>query len=147
MSADSTAGFDHPPSVEINAIPPSIGGGGTWLVDVLGRLEAIGKLPKGWDSYGGDAIKPEIVTAAGTLAKSLARFPEVPRPHVSPTSVGGVQLEWEASGAYFEIHFEEPGEAQCYFESEPPPCEKEFIFHDGDDVSVLAQYASRACGS
>jgi hypothetical protein len=147
MSAESTAGFDHPASVKIDAIPASTAGRGTWLTEVLSQLDAIGKLPKGWDSCGGDAIKPELVAAAGALAKSLARFPEVPRPHVSPTSAGGVQLEWEAGGAYFEVHFEEPSEAQCYFESQFPPSEKEFSLHDGDDVSIVANYASRAGGS
>jgi hypothetical protein len=50
-----------------------------------------------------------------------------------------VQFEWEASGSYFEVYFEEPTEAHCYFESPSPPTEKEFTFRDGDDLSRLVK--------
>jgi hypothetical protein len=148
MSTESSnTGFDRPPTVEVDAITAGAAGRGGWLTDVLGQLDAIRKLPGGWDSHGGEPIRGEIVAATEKLAKSLARFPEVPRPHASPTAAGGVQLEWEAGGAYFEIHIEEPTEAQCYFERQSPPSEDEFIFHDGDDVSVLAKFAARVSGS
>jgi hypothetical protein len=148
MSTESSAaGFDRPPTVEVDAITAGAACRGGWLADVLGQLDAIRKLPGGWDSHGGEPIHGEIVAAAEKLAKCLARFPEVPRPHVRPTAAGGVQLEWDVSGAYLEIHFEEPTEAQCYFESQSPPSEKEFTFHDGDDVSVLAKFAARVSGS
>jgi hypothetical protein len=121
----------------------SLRGDCTWLADVLRRLEAIRNLPSGWDSNGGAAIDEDILAAAERLATNLARFSQVPPPVISPTSAGGIQFEWEANGAYFEVHLEESTEAQCYFESQSPTAEKEFTFHDGDDVRILAKYAAR----
>jgi hypothetical protein len=135
----SAAGFDSLAALGIDAIASSASGHANWLEGVLRQLEAIRKLPNGWDSYGGDAIANDIVTAAEKFAKNLARHPQVPRPIVSPTSAGGVQFEWEANGTYFEVYFEEATEAHCYFESPSPPTEKEFTFRDGDDLHSLVK--------
>jgi hypothetical protein len=143
----SAAGFDSLSALGIDAITASTTGHANWLEGVLRQLEAIRELPKGWDSHGGDAVRGDIVAAAQTLARSLARYPQVPRPLVCPTSAGGVQFEWEADGAYLEIHFEGPTEAECYFESQSPPTEKEFTFHDGDDLGGLIKYISSVRGS
>jgi hypothetical protein len=147
MSAESSAsGFDHPPRFEVDVITGSITARSTWLTDILHQLDAIRELPQGWDSHGGDAIDAHIVSAAEKLAKDLARFPEIPRPLVCPTAAGGIQLEWESKDVYFEIHIEEAEEANCYFESQSPRSEKEFVFHDGDDVCILAKYVSQVRG-
>jgi hypothetical protein len=142
----STAGFDHASTTDVN-LDFSSAGVCTWLADVLRQLDAIRNLPSGWDSHGGDAIAAEIIAAAERLARNLARFSQVPRPVVSPTSAGGIQFEWDANGAYFEVHLEDSTEAQCYFESQSPTAENEFTFHDGDDVDILARLAARVSGS
>jgi hypothetical protein len=131
----------------MHALAASTTGRSDWLAQVLDQLDAIGQLPSGWDSHGGDAIDGQIVAAAVKLVRNLARFPEVPRPHVAPTNAGGIQFEWEANGTYFEIHFEKAVDAYCYLESESPPLEKEFTFRDGDDMSILTECVSRVTGS
>lgn len=117
-----------------------------WLAEVLRQLNAIRMLPDGWDSHGGDAIDSQIIAAAEELARSLAQFPSVPRPAVSPSTAGGVQFEWEKEGSYFEIHLEEPTQADCYFESKMDASERQFAFCDGDDVRKLVEYIDRVGG-
>jgi hypothetical protein len=145
-SESSTTGFDHASTTDFEVITSS-SGVCAWLADVLRQLDAIRNLPSGWDSHSGDAIDADIVAAAEKLATNLARFSQVQRPVVCPTSAGGIQFEWDANGAYFEVHIEDSTEAQCYFENQSPVTEKEFTFHYGDDVSTLARFAARVNGS
>jgi hypothetical protein len=143
----SAADIERFAALGMDAVTASATGRANWLEGVLRQLEAIRTLPKGWDSHGGDAVCGDAITAAETLARNLACYPQVPRPIVSPTSAGGVQFEWEADGAYFEVHFDRPAEAQCYFESQSPPAEKEFTYSHGDNLYSLVKLVPGVGGS
>jgi len=79
-----------------------------WVIDAAKKLEAIGKLPSGWDSYGGAPLdlnaRTLTVNALGWLGNE-----NLPVPAVVLGSGGTVQLEWRAGGRELEIELEKDG--------------------------------------
>ncbi len=78
------------------------GSSAPWVMDAAKKLEALGKLPPGWDSYGGltlDANARRLtVSALGWLGNQ-----DLPVPAVVLGSGGSVQLEWKAKGRELDI--------------------------------------------
>ena len=59
------------------------------------RLKEFVQLQEGWDSYSGRPISRGAIEQAKTIIlKALSEEIRLPKPFVSPTSVGGVGLEW-----------------------------------------------------
>ncbi len=73
-----------------------------WVIDAAKKLEALGRLPTGWDSYGGLPLdshaKTLTVSALGWLEDK-----NLPVPAVVLGSAGTVQLEWRVKGRELEI--------------------------------------------
>jgi hypothetical protein len=74
----------------------------SWVLDAAKKLEALGKLPAGWDSYGGLPLdsnaKKLTVSVLGWLGGN-----DLPVPAVVLGSAGTVQLEWRAKGKELEV--------------------------------------------
>ena len=73
-----------------------------WVIEAAKKLDAIGRLPVGWDSYRGasldlDAKKLTASTLGWLGGKNL------PVPSVVLAPRGTVQLEWRANGKELEI--------------------------------------------
>src|SRR5712691_9273818 len=68
-----------------------------WVIDAAKKLEALGRLPTGWDSYGGLPLDSDAknltVSALGWLEDK-----NLPVPAVVLGSAGTVQLEWRVKG-------------------------------------------------
>jgi len=82
------------------------GSSAPWVIDAAKKLEALGKLPAGWDSYGGlplDSTANKLtVSALGWLEDK-----NLPVPAVVLGSGGTVQLEWRARGKELEVELRE----------------------------------------
>jgi hypothetical protein len=68
-----------------------------WVMEAAKKLEAIGRLRAGWDSYGGSELDPEVKTFVVVVLQWLGRE-NLPVPAVVLCSPGTVQLEWRARG-------------------------------------------------
>ena len=89
---------------------PSIPGD-AWRADVdavspFVQLDALSKLPAGWNGYGAEPIDPAIIAAA---ARFLADLPldAVGPPRVVPMTRGRIQLEWHRGERSLELEFED----------------------------------------
>jgi hypothetical protein len=73
-----------------------------WVIDAVKKLEALGKLSTGWDSYGG---LPLSLNAKRLTVSSLGWLENknLPVPGVVLGSAGTVQLEWRVKGRELEI--------------------------------------------
>ena len=73
-----------------------------WVIEAAKKLDAIGRLSVGWDSYGGASLDVEAkkmtANALGWLGGN-----NLPVPAVVLGSSGTVQLEWRANGRELEI--------------------------------------------
>lgn len=85
-----------------------------WLEDVKEKLERILRLEDGWDSYGGRAIRLEVVRGMIGLLARLGS--NIRPPAVFPTADGGIQLEWNTDAGSLEIKLE--GEDRISFFAE-----------------------------
>jgi hypothetical protein len=74
----------------------------SWVIEAAKKLEKLGRLRAGWDSYGGVPLKPG---AKGLTVRVLdwLRTDELPVPAVVLGSGGTVQLEWRAKGKELEV--------------------------------------------
>src|SRR5262245_4920901 len=64
-----------------------------WMKDVRSRLNQLGTLRSGWDSYSARPIAKFARDAALQLLQEIS-LPSTPCPSVVPTSDGSIQLEW-----------------------------------------------------
>ncbi len=92
----------------VSAVPLPI-----WWEQLSRRAEELLGLPVGWDSYGASAVAPIVVEAA---FRFLGRFmaDDLPIPQLTPTSVGGVNVEWHLSDVRdIEVEFHHDGEMEA----------------------------------
>ena len=91
-----------------------------WQKDALIALFHIALLPNDWDSYGSPPPSQQAVNNRERLLRMI-EFEDLPAPHISPVSGGGIQIEWsilsreleleilpDGSVEYLEIGNEEP---------------------------------------
>ena len=135
----STVQFDMPPAMVWPTTRPRI----AWLQDALRQLDAIERLPSGWDSQGGDVPDPRIVDGARVLLLALAvAHDSLAKPEINPTPSGGVQFHWESGPRYFEIELVDHHSARFYFVDRTGKTETGGDLHVGDS---LAQVVELAC--
>lgn len=85
----------------------------TWWEQLSHRAEELLGLPVDWDSYGASAVAPIAVEAA---FRFLGRFmaDDLPIPQLTPTSGGGVNVEWHLSDVRdIEVEFHHDGEMEA----------------------------------
>lgn len=103
----------------VSAVPLPV-----WWEQLSHRAEELLGLPVGWDSYSAAAVTPIAIEAA---FRFLGRFmaDDLPIPQLTPTSVGGVNLEWHLSDVRdIEVEFHHDGEMEA-------------LVVDGDDESAF----------
>jgi len=74
----------------------------TWVFETAKKLEALGRLQPGWDSYNGHSLsagsRDLTLNVLGWLGSD-----ELPTPAVVLGSEGNVHLEWKTKGRELEI--------------------------------------------
>lgn len=71
-------------------------------LEALKGLLRVHRLQENWDGEGAEALTPRASAGALALVHALP-FEDLPSPHVVPTSVGGVQFEWDQDRREIEI--------------------------------------------
>lgn len=114
-----------------------------WLGTAKARLDELGKLQPGWNSYGAPSISANARTTAYYLLRQLAG-PNTPRPYLVPTSDGSVQIEWHTRGIDLEIRVLSSTRIGVCFEdslSEDDPMELELEYDLtklGEAIQILS---------
>lgn len=75
-----------------------------WQTETLKGLFRLKRLSTDWDGEGSPPPSILAIDAAAQLIVSLS-FEDMPTAFVSPTTVGGVQIEWTQNGRELEIEF------------------------------------------
>jgi hypothetical protein len=123
---------------------PSIRFQTDWMPEALRQLDAIERLPDGWDSRGGRRPEREILATARTfLAALVAADDELVKPHIHPTPSGGVQFHWESGSRYFEIELVDADTAQFYFLDRAALTEAHGDLRMDDPLDEIVEYARR----
>ena len=73
-----------------------------WQFEAMKMLENLAALPKGWDSYGGERLRPDAKKLAVKLIDWI-EMDDLPVPAVVLCSAGTVQFEWKHQGRELEI--------------------------------------------
>jgi hypothetical protein len=73
-----------------------------WVLEAAKKLEALGRLRAGWDSYGGGPLKQGAKNLTVRVL-GLLRTDELPVPAVVLGPGGTVQLEWRAKDKELEV--------------------------------------------
>lgn len=86
-----------------------------WQYSVRRNIAELLDLSDNWDSYGAVAIRPEYAASALRLLQSIMDS-ETAAPSVVPTNLGGIQIEWHASGIDLEIEVESTSRISVWYE-------------------------------
>jgi len=86
-----------------------------WQYSVRRNIAELLDLSDNWDSYGAAAIRPEYAASAIRLLQSIMDS-ETLAPSVVPTNLGGIQIEWHASGIDLEIEVESTSRIGVWYE-------------------------------
>ena len=73
-----------------------------WIKSVVERLDYLLRLPENWDQEGALAVSFEVAMSALSFLLERA-FHDTPAPQLTPTAVGGLQLEWHVGGCDLEV--------------------------------------------
>lgn len=85
-----------------------------WQIEVMSALVKLVMMPEGWDSYRAPAVKRDAALFAYEILYNVMG-PRSPAPHVVPSSVGGVQLEWHEKDIDLEIHVSGPYQCEVWY--------------------------------
>jgi len=75
-----------------------------WQREVEHEILELLTLKKGWDLYGGKAVDPANIAPALKFIDAVAAG--IPRPKITPSSGGGIMIEWTYSERDFEVFIE-----------------------------------------
>ena len=115
-----------------------------WFDDANHQIEAIKRLPHGWDSHGAQPPNAAVVESGRLLLKQLAmNVPRVRKPSICPTRSGGVQFIWESEGRYFEIEVSDIDKACYFFEDLHASKIQERVVNAGGLLSEMIQILGR----
>lgn len=78
-----------------------------WRKEVESRLEGYTQMQHGWDTYDAPPPRSEAVFFALSIIHELESSRLI-RPHIVPSSAGGIQLEWHTNDLDIELHVEAP---------------------------------------
>lgn len=88
-----------------------------WQAPALNSICRFLEMDEGWDSYGAKAIGKHTAMFTLEFMQQLMQ-PETPPPNIVPTSVGGIQLEWNKGNIDLEVHVRAPYEIEFLFSDE-----------------------------
>lgn len=75
-----------------------------WLEKAIKTLVSISTLDDNWDDDGAPSIQLGNILPAFKLLFEVS-LAEAPEPHISPTLMGGVHIEWSTQKAGLEVEF------------------------------------------
>jgi len=84
------------------------------------QLEEFAQYPVGWDSYGAPPLRSDTKDFALSVLNSIMQ-PSTPLPHVAPSSVGGLHVEWHEKGIDLELHIIAPYNCDVWFSDSRNP--------------------------
>lgn len=87
----------------------------SWLNRARAKLDELGQLQAGWDSYGAKQVSSLARFAAFELLRQTATR-ATPAPALIPTSEGLVQIEWHTRGIDLEVLVISPTRFSVLFE-------------------------------
>lgn len=93
-------------------------------------------LAPSWDSYSGAPLKRDAVTFASHLLQQITSD-QTPAPHVCPTALGGIQIEWHEKGINLELHVTGAFECEVWFQDLLAPEAEPFTRQITNDLAVL----------
>ena len=98
-------------------------------LECLDTLRRILELEEDWDSYGAPQID---LGAAGLAIFLLSKHlrENTPKPHIGPSSAGGVTIEWHTKNVEIEMCCENSQEVSVLFESQGVEMEAEYKIHE-----------------
>ena len=114
-----------------------------WFDVVDSKLNAVCRLPKGWDSASGTPVAFTTAYFARQLLEDLYHDTLI-IPQIVPCADGALQLEWHKRARSVEVLIEKPNLVHCYAEFEDSDAEEEFVCRsDFRRLSnLLARYTS-----
>src|SRR5215813_1412796 len=84
------------------------------------KLEKFTQYPVGWDSYGAPPLRSDTKDFALSVLNVIMQ-PRTPLPHVAPSSVGGLHVEWHERGIDLELHIIAPYDCDVWFSDSRNP--------------------------
>jgi hypothetical protein len=78
------------------------------------QLEEFAQYAVGWNSYGAPPLRSDTKDFALSVLNSIMKL-QTPLPHVAPSSVGGLHLEWHEKGIDLELHIIAPYDCDVWF--------------------------------
>jgi hypothetical protein len=78
------------------------------------KLEEFTQYPVGWNSYGAPPLRSDTKDFALSVLNSIMK-PRTPLPHVAPSSIGGLHVEWHEKGVDLELHIIAPYDCDVWF--------------------------------
>ena len=84
------------------------------IEEAFSKLDELGTLKDGWDSYRGQAPSRQTLYAAASLINGI--FDDfTPMPGIFPVPNGNIQIEWSRDNKEIEIEVKSLNEFQLYF--------------------------------
>jgi hypothetical protein len=84
------------------------------------RLEEFTRYPVGWNSYGAPPLRSDTKDFALSVLNTIMQ-PRTSLPHVAPSSVGGLHVEWHEKGIDLELHIIAPYDCDVWFSDSRTP--------------------------
>lgn len=107
-----------------------------WEIVVLQKVLELVEMPSGWDSYGAPSVGWDTGLFALWVLHNVMR-PETPIPHVVPSSVGGIQIEWHERDIDLELHIAAPYECELWFQDHRDPAAQPISVEFANDLGPL----------
>jgi hypothetical protein len=79
-----------------------------WVLDVLGKIAGLSRLPHNWDGYGSPRIDQRAIDAARRFVANAA-FDSLTLPHISAVLGGSVGIHWRCGDRELEFTFQPEG--------------------------------------
>ena len=84
-----------------------------WHGEVIGKLNELTALPRGWDGYGGRPVRFDCANFALRMLEAIAPV-DAPAPQIVPGSTGDLQLEWHLPNEDIELHVRGPNKVTAW---------------------------------
>jgi hypothetical protein len=89
-------------------------------LQISSQLGEFTQYPVGWNSYGAPSLRSDTKEFALSVLNSIMK-PRTPPPHVAPSSVGGLHVEWHEKGIDLELHIIAPYDCDVWFSDSRNP--------------------------
>lgn len=84
-----------------------------WRERIIGRLEEIVRLERGWDGYQGCPVSPENANFTLNMLYTICGN-DAPPPQIAPGAGGDLQVEWHTLAGDIELHVRAPYDVHAW---------------------------------